>query len=181
MSFESKYASLIWDNLYTVYIPDQLTLNPDYVRKFGTPSSGNKDVDAMMATNFTMVKIPIIRIAEYHEDGIEIQIPSREDMLKIHKDIELYLSEWRERLTYQINLDVQKSRQMLTSLETLSKVIYQKAKPKEVINRLFTRQQFGIINPLDQLDLEEKEEPKPDYEGIKALIKTRASKPLGRF
>jgi len=45
MSFPSQYATQIWNTLYTVDIPDELTLNRDYIRKFGTYSTGDKKKD----------------------------------------------------------------------------------------------------------------------------------------
>ena len=98
MAFASRYADLIWDRLYTVLIPDHLTQDPEYLRRFGTYATQNREVDQMVTTNCITVMIPIIKIVEYFDKGIEVQIPSREDMLQMHRDIELYLGEWEEQL-----------------------------------------------------------------------------------
>lgn len=187
MSFPSQYAPLIWDELYEVQIPDNLTLDPQYVKVFGTYVTGNKQYDEMIMTNFTTVKIPIIRILEYYLEGIEVRIPRREDMIRMHKNIELYLEEWRQYLTYTINSDrdLEENKKLILGLERLSKVIYEKANARELIDQLFLSRKvnFGLKNPFKEIEEEKEVEktPKPNYEGISTLIKKRGSKGGSRF
>lgn len=185
MTFPSKYATKIWDTLYTVYIPDQLTLNKDYIRKFGVHITQNKQIDEMLKTNFVLVKIPIIKILEYFLEGIEIQIPSREDMIQMHKDIENYLTEWKEYLRISIhgNIDAEKHKELILSLEKLSKYIYEKAKPSELLENLFLKKNnmFGIVTPLQMKDEASKPVTKPDYSGISNLIKKKTGNRGSRF
>lgn len=183
MSFNSRYSHLIWDSLRTVLVPDQMTLQPEYLRKFGTYSSGNAEVDKMMSNNLTTVMIPISTILTYFEDGVEIQIPKREDMVQIHKDIELYLNEWREHIKYDINLDIESNKKLVNDLSKLSKYIYDRTKPSEVFDNLLLSNSLGIVSPSTRIR-EEKEDStktKPDYEGISNLIRSKTSKPRGRF
>lgn len=182
MSFPSQYAKLIWDKLYTVLIPDNLTQQPEYIKRFGVRSTGNKKFDSILSNSFTTVMIPIIQILDYFEEGYEIQIPSREDMIQIHKDIEAYLLEWKEHLKYDINLSVNQNKQLILSLEKLSKNLYNKAKPREVIDQLFMPKKIGLlVNPLQRVEEERKPISKPDYEGISKLVKSKTNKPQGRF
>jgi hypothetical protein len=158
-----------------------LTTTKEQSRLFGTRSSGNKQVDEMMATNFTTVMIPVIKILEYYIDGLEIQIPSREDMITMHKDIELYLGEWREHIKFDINLSLSEHKDLILDLEKLSKYIYAKTKPSEVVDNLFINKKIGLlINPLQRAEEERKPINKPDYNGIASLIKTKTT-PKGRF
>lgn len=181
MSFHSQYAPLIWDRLYTVMVPDQVTLSAAYVKRFGTHVTGHKDFDKALSTSLTTVMIPVIKILEYYEDGVEVQITSRDDLIKIHKDIELYLTEWRDHLQYDLNVQVQPHKELILSLEKLSKHIYAKAQPREVIDRLIRPRTMGIVNPLQQAHYEQTlSTEKKDYEGIAKLIK-RKSSPTGRF
>lgn len=173
MSFRSEHAPKIWEHLYGVYIPDFVTQNTDYIRKFGVRSSGDKNVDAMMANNTTMVRIPIIKILEYFDNGVEVQIPSREDMLTIHRNIELYLDEWRAYMRYDINSSAMQHKQLILNLEKLSKLIYDKAKNREIVNNLFSVKSFGIMNPLQAAQEERKEVQKPDYQGIGELLRPK--------
>lgn len=181
MSFQSYYAPKIFSTLYKVYIPDQLTLSPDYLKIFGTHVTGNKEVDDMLSKNTTLVMVDVITILDYYEQGFLVEIPSREDMIQIHKDIEGYLGEWREHIRHDINNTVHENKQMLLSLEKLSKDIYNKAKTKEVINDLFNKEKFGLVSPLERMAEERKEHHKPDYQGIGSLVRSKTSKPLGRF
>lgn len=173
MTFQSEHAPRIWDDLYAVYIPDFVTQNADYIRKFGVPSSGDKKIDAMMASNLTFVKIPIIKILEYFDKGIEVQIPQREDMLTIHRNIEKYLDEWRMHMRYDINSSAQQNKQLLLNMEKLSKLIYDKARGREIINSMFTVKKFGLMNPLQAAIEEKKEVTKPDYQGIGELLRPK--------
>lgn len=179
--FQSQYADRIWERLYKVYIPDQLTLSPEYIKRFGVHVTGNKDVDEMLTRNTTLVMIPVAKILEYFEDGQQIEIPSREDMIQMHKDIELYLEEWRDHIRRDINSSVNENKQLILSLEKLSKEIYNKAKTKEVINNLFLKEQIGIVNAFDRIAEDSKEHNKPDYSGISSLVRGKSNKPLGRF
>ena len=183
MSFRSKYAHLIWDRLYDCLIPDHVTLHPEYLKRFGTYVTGDKNIDTMVANNFTRVKINVATILTYFEDGVEVQITSREDMIQMHRDIEAYLAEWQEHLKYDINLSVHEHKDMLLSLEKLSKEIYRKAAPREVIDNLFTKKDLGLglMNPLQAIQEQRKEVSKPDYQGISQLIRSKTKTPQGRF
>lgn len=182
-TFASEHAPKIWNNLYTVYVPEQLTLDPEYIRRFGTHVTQNKQVDKMLETNLTMVKIPIIQILDYFDRGIEVQIPSREDMIQIHKHIELYLAEWKEyiRVSVHGHMDAQNHKELITCLEKLSKYIYAKAQPKEVIDNLFLHKKvnLGLLNPILQAEEERKVVEKPDYQGISNLVKNKRKAPNG--
>lgn len=178
-TFISEHAPKIWNNLYTVYIPEQITLDPEHIRRFGTYITQNKNVDKMLETNMTLVKIPVSKILEYFDMGIEVQIPSRDDMIMIHKHIELYLAEWKEyiRVSVHGHMDAQNHKDLITTLEKLSKHIYEKAKPKEVIDNLFIskRVNLGLLNPILRAEEERKVVEKPDYVGIGRLVNKKRS------
>lgn len=181
-AFPSRHADKIWNNLYTVLIPDQLTLSEDYLRIFGTFTTGDKEVDKGLLNSFTTVMIPIARILEYYEDGLEVQIPDRKDMIQMHKDIESYLDEWRERITYDVNTNMEQHKKLITGLERLSKDIYNKASRHEVISNLSVANTFGITSSYQRRAEEEDErhKVKPNYKGISELVRKR-KEPMGRF
>lgn len=184
MSFVSKYADRLWVNLYTVQIPDVVTQNTDYIRKFGVRVTGNKTYDQMIATDFTTIMVPIIKIVEYFEDGVEVRIPSRDDMIKMHKDTEAYLAEWRDHLTYSVNVAANQNKKLILALERFSKTIYEKAKPREVIDNLFltTKPTLGLINPLQRAEMEASQDnTKPDYVEIGKLVRSKTGKAPSRF
>ena len=183
MAFPSINSHLIWNKLYTVLIPDQLTLSKEYLSKFGTHVTGNKEVDNMLSTNLTTVMIPVAKILEYFDNGVEIHIPSREDMIRIHKDIELYLGEWRDHIKFDINLSLSEHKTLILSLEKLSKHVYDKARYFEIVDNLFINKKIGLlVNPLQRIKEESKSKNgvKPDYEGIRELI-SQKTRSRGRF
>lgn len=173
MSFYSRHARRIWNDLYRVMIPDLVTQNPLYLQKFGHFVSGNETLDRQRQNEYTTVMIPIIRIAEYYNDGIVVKVPSRDDMLRMHRNIEMYLDEWRVYLSTSINGDISENKALITGLENLSKLIYEKAQPKEVITQLFNKSSVGLVNPLQRLMEQKKEVVKPDYDSISNLLKAR--------
>lgn len=175
MLFPSKHATKIWDTLRELYIPDQLTLSSEYLKVWGTPITGDPKLDKELTSNFVLVKINIVTILEYYNNGLELRIPDRSTMLSIHTDIEEYLVEWREHIKYDINLDVNEYKDFIISLENLSKTIYGKMKNKELIKDLFVSgsEPVGIRLPFDIIKKPEKEQAKPDYESISTLIRSR--------
>lgn len=181
MAFESRHRGLIWDSLFTVIVPDLLTQNKDYLRVYGAYQTGNKAIDSKPSALMTTVMIPIAKMLEYFTDGIEVEIPSREDMIQIHKNIELYLEEWKEHIKFDINLQLDQYKQMIIDLERLSKYIYDRASGREVIDKLFVSKKFGIADPFTAKREADKPQVKPDYQGIASLVRTKTTKPLGRF
>ena len=178
MTFASKYAPLIWNRLFTVKVPDIVTMNPEYIKKFGVYISGDREVDEIMTNNLVMVKISIAKIVEYYEDGVQVQIPSREDMITIHKNIELYLGEWKEYLSTSINLNVNTHKGFILLLEKLSKEIYNKISSREMVNNLFTKPKVttALDNPFTEHEryVDAISRDKPDYDGIGELVRSRS-------
>lgn len=172
MSFYSEHADRIWEDLYTVCIPDAITMNPDYVKKFGVGLSGHEKHDRDFLNHYVTVKIPIIEIMQYFEEGIIVQVPSRDDMILIHKNIDLYLTEWANYLSVAINTD-DKHKDLIDGLDRLSKLIYAKAAPSEVIDNLFINRKFGLVNPLQQSMQHQPEMIKPDYNSITDMLKKK--------
>lgn len=171
MSFYSVHAPKIWDYLYTAYVPELVTQNTDFLKRFGHFTTGDEELDKLRLNERTMVKIPIIKMMEYYNEGIVVEIPSRDDMITIHKHIELYLCEWKSYMTQAINKNVEQHKDLIMGLENLSKLIYAKAQPKEVIDNLFMHRRFGLVNPLQQMQEDKKEISKPDYSGISEMIR----------
>lgn len=181
--FASEYASKLWNKLYDVRIPNHLTLNDNYIRQRGTLTSRDPRYASMMANDLTNVKITVMKMLEYFIQGITVYIPSREDMLTIHDDIESYLGEWRVQLEVAINIDVTNHKEMLNDLERLSKYIYAKAGMKELQKIDVTNYPtFGLRSPM--APIKEKEDlrtEKPEYEGISGLLRGRNGERLRRY
>lgn len=170
--FKSEHAHLIWDTLYDCYIPEIVTQNTEYLRKFGVRLTGDKTVDIHASKNLTQVKIPIISIMEYFDQGIPVQILKREDMLSMNRDITLYLDEWKNAMKFDINVTAP-PRDLLTTLDKFCKHIYGKATAKEVIGNKIDTMRFGLKPRLDVRPVSETAPIKPDYEGISKLVRQK--------
>lgn len=92
-------------------------------------------------------------------------------MIAIHKAIENYLGEWKEHIRYEINIDRTKHKDLLLSLERMSKLIYAKAYPREVIDTILIDKNIGLASPMDILRQPAQDITKPDYNGIGSLLR----------
>lgn len=176
MLFPSLVADKIWGNhLYHVLIPDKLTLDRTYLSVFGTYSTGDRDLDKDLENLFTEVKVDIATIADYYSKGITIQIPSRDDMISIHRVIDEYLTEWREHERTDVNFHIPKDiRKMLTNFDSLSKHIYEKLNVSETIYSAFGMKQpsFGIQTDFTKLQKSKSlPEAKPDFKSINDILR----------
>jgi len=178
MVFPSRYATLIWDRLYLVNVPDVLTQNPEYIKRFGVRITGNKDIDKDTALRPTTVMIPIINILDYFLEGVQVSIPNRKDMIEIHKSIENYLQEWREHITYSINTSHEEYKELIISLEKLSKYIYDRSTYMESVDNKLKQIKLGMVNRYVEMEQNNNivDKPKPNYNGINQLIKDREVK-----
>ena len=186
MPFYSQHADKIWNRLYTVSIPDLLTQNPDYIKKIGYPSTGNKTIDEGLKNTMVTVMIPVIKIAEYYNDGIAVAMPSRKDMLEMYSSITSYLNEWLDYSKNSINseTDIVSNKSTINILEKLAKELHSRARDKELITTLFGDRKlgFGITTDYQRLTEEQRDNPRPDYEGISNLIKKKRNpNPGSRF
>ena len=182
--FASEYADRIWNEKYTVRIPDYVTLSDDYIRVWGTPTHENPKYANMMSTNYTTVMLSIIKITHYFIEGYNVLIPSRDDMLKMHRTIEGYLNEWKEYTRNSINQKTDEYKPMLADLERVSKYIYAKATSEEVFaDTIKSKPRIGLQNPL--MKLRESQistiPDKPEYEGLSILFKKKPTQSTGRW
>lgn len=175
MSFPSNYSHLIWDKLYTVLIPDSVTLNSEYIRRFGVHVTNDRKINEGLVNATTTVMLPVIKIVEYYSSGLTVQVPNREDMLQMHKDLEKYLQEWREHITYSINSSHEQHKELLNTLSKFSKYIYEKASAREVLLDRIQTLKIGRVNKFVEIEENKKLDTmsKPDYSGIDALIKSK--------
>jgi hypothetical protein len=178
MSFPSKYAHLIWEKLYTVMIPDNITLDSEYIRRFGVHVTQDRKINEGLVNSYTTVMLPVIKIVEYYASGFTVQVPSRDDMLQMHKDLEKYLQEWREHITYSINTSHEAHKELLSTLNRFSKYIYDKASAREVLLEQIEALKIGRVNKFVQIQEDKKLDTitKPDYSGIDALIKSKTNR-----
>lgn len=170
--FSSVYAHLIWEKLYTVRVPDLVTQDDEYLKIFGVRVTGNKQVDAMVQSDYITCMHPVIKLVEFYDSGVPILVPKREDMIQMHKDIQSYLQEWKNELTYSLNMGGKLPKELLDSLDKFSKHIYEKASAIEIMDNKIKSLKIGLV-PRISTQQQMAEPVKPDYEGIGQLIRQR--------
>lgn len=181
--FESRYVDEIFKKTYVCSIPDHLTLDDDYIRIRGVPTSHNRVVADMMSTSFIDVRITIVEILNYFMNGIEVRIPTRDKLIEIHTNIEGYLTEWRSYLQGSINSRHTKYTDMLNDLEAMSKSIYNRLNKNEVATKITRKEDigFGMRSLLFDKLAQNQVEDKPDYDGISKIIKSKRPERLDRY
>ena len=99
-------------------------------------------------------------------------------MIEIHKSIENYLQEWREHITYSINTSHEEYKELIISLEKLSKYIYDRSTYMESVDNKLKQIKLGMVNRYVEMEQNNNivDKPKPNYNGINQLIKDREVK-----
>lgn len=147
--FASTYAKHITKTLYSVKIPDILSMNPEYLKKMGYGITGNRVEDAWMKNRECQVMIPISNIAEYLDAGIQVKILDHADMIEMYKNISGYLGEWRQYLQSPVNVYVGGMEDILRSLDRLNRLLYDQLTKEDLVTRdRDLARTFGIVGPL---------------------------------
>lgn len=123
-NFPSQYAYSIRENIYQCLIPDEATLDPEYIRIYGVHSTGFKDADQQLANRQSRVMITIPTMLSYYLSGIDITIVEEEDIIDIHRLITGYLDEWRYHLENDVNIRVTEYADMLRGFEEFNEELY---------------------------------------------------------
>lgn len=161
-NFDSHYAHKLSDNLYLCYVPDEATLDVDYIRTFGVPSTGFKDADEQLSSRKAKVMLNVSSILTYFMDGIDITIPNDDDIIEMHKNITGYLDEWREHLRTDINIRVTEYSEFLRGLEELNEALYGMIESDEYKELTEPKPEFYV--PSFRLDRPKEEDVKiPSY------------------
>ena len=176
MAFISIHSDKIWRHLFTVRVPDIMTTNPEYLKTRGIYTSGNKNVDDMVKTDFTTVMVTIADMLVYYEDGVDIIIPSRKDMIRIHESIELYLDEWRNTIDNSVNVSPEPHKKLLTALENLSCKIYGRISNKEYSSSKNNNDLINLLGIRSANAVNREVEEKPKYNKITDLFKHNKQK-----
>lgn len=174
-NFRSDYAHRLNENLYVCYVPDEATLDRDYIETFGVPSTGFEDVDEQLSTRKCKVMIPVFMILDYYLKGIDITIPDDDDIIEIHKNITGYLNEWREHLETDINIRVTEYADLLRGLEELNMALYGMLDYSEYKETLPKQEEFYIPSLLSRVENKREEMPsyKDKYDTIVSVLRDR--------
>lgn len=166
--FKSRYADNIWKTLYPVTIPNYADRTREDLEITGVRLTGISKVDAAVRNSRKEVHIPIIKMVEYHIEGVPLSIAKRETLIAVNRDLSNYLEEWREYISTKFHGKIDSANQkLLRDLESFAKRIYEHMTAIELMPIMIPKLQIGIQAPVVILTEEEKKEKeKPKFESI---------------
>lgn len=94
----------LWDILYKVRLPYLQTTSVEYLKQFGVPTSGNKEIDKEMASQLITTYLPIVELVKHFKNGVQIRLVDHMDPKRIYDAISDHLENWKSQLTFGINI-----------------------------------------------------------------------------
>lgn len=167
---------LVWDHLYRVAVPDILTASDTYLKHYGSYVTGDNQVDQMLRTNYSNVMLPLSTIIGYVDQGFDVKIYSRDDMLKMYKDIRSYLIEYDNIVAQRVNQGNVPYKDLIM-MDNFASMIYHRASLEELVDlserktSMDTRLTF--LSGLRPRDASVIHKEKPDYNEMASIFKKR--------
>lgn len=118
----------VMEMLWTVRIPHIQLRSTDHLKAFGMPTVGDPYMDSQTANELITTCISINRMVEYFKQGANIRVVNPQDTKKIYEIISQLLSEWNQKMTYQLNPDPEVA-EYLVDLDKLAGAVYEHAQP----------------------------------------------------
>lgn len=123
----SNTIALIFEERFLVKVPYIDTCSDDYLKIFGTPTTGDKDIDKVVNSEWVDVCIPICDMVDYYRKGVNIKVTRPGDVKKIYDNISAHLSKWANNLDYGLNIG-NAPIQDLIDLDRFANIVYAHAK-----------------------------------------------------
>ena len=142
--FESYYGQRLKSEPFDCIVPDLLTLSDTHIQNWGTPLTGDPNVDRGLMGQTSRIKTNVYTILSYYLKGINVSFPNPEDLTVIYGYITGYLEEWRQYASTSINIRPEKYSYTLRSLEQLNRELYE-VMPN---NLVFVTEDPVPVNPI---------------------------------
>lgn len=120
-------SNLIWDERFLVRVPYIDTCSDEYIKIFGTPSSGDAAVDKYTINELATICISINEMLDYHKRGVTIRVVQYTDIKLIYDIISAHLTRWANNLKHGLNIGGAPLEDLI-DLDRFANVIYQHAK-----------------------------------------------------
>lgn len=136
---DSRYY--IFDYLFECKVPNLETMSVDYIRHFGTPTTGYQELDRQLSNELIHTYLPISTMTEHFKNGVRIYIPNYEDIKFMYDCISNHLNLWKKRMENAINVG-EAPIEDLIALDQFANAVYDKAKfqmSADIIDSLFIR------------------------------------------
>lgn len=117
----------LFDYLYRVSMPYQLTRHEEDIRKFGTRITGVKAIDSDINNQWFVTMISVAEMTKYFEEGVPIKISYEKDIKEIYESISEHIHAWKVQLEHGINIGDAPIKD-LVMLDQFANSIYEHAK-----------------------------------------------------
>ena len=134
-------AFYIFDYLFECRIPNLESTSVDYIRHFGTPTTGDQRIDNELANELITTFLPIATMVEHYKNGVRVYIPRYEDLTFMYDCVSNHLNAWKTRMEHAINIG-EAPIEDLIDLDQFANALYDKAKYQltpDIIDSLFMR------------------------------------------
>lgn len=141
MADNNDTSYFIWEPLFRVRVPQLQTTSAEYLRHFGTPTTGDASIDRDLANQLIDTAIPIIKMVEYYKKGIPVYIVKTADTKTIYEYIENHLLAWKRKLEVGVNIANAPIDDLIV-LDKFANSIYEHAKyhfSPDVVESVFLR------------------------------------------
>lgn len=93
----------IFNPVFMVRVPAEALRTDDEVRVLGTPTTGNRRIDAALSSRMTTTYLNIARMAELAAAGYNVALVNHEDCKTIYDYTQNHLDAWLKLLQHSIN------------------------------------------------------------------------------
>lgn len=97
-------TALLWDYYFSVKIPYLQSTSEDYLRIYGMPSTGNKQIDMEVANSWISTMANIATMVDHYKEGTPVRVVKQSDTKIIYDNISRHLENWKNKLQYGVNL-----------------------------------------------------------------------------
>ena len=136
---EHTAAYKIFHYYFFLYIPQHFLYNAEIAKEYGTPTSGDKDIDRALANSQMLCQLTIAEMAEKLDQGASMTLQYPEKSAVIYEILRQHLVDWDNHVRLNIG-DVDAPLDDLYMLDRLADEIYKIArhyiKTLKPINRL---------------------------------------------
>lgn len=137
----------IFDYVIECRFPHLATLSPDYISHFGMPTTGDQNIDRALSEEWIHSFQPIVKMVEFHKDGIPVRIIHRADVKFIYEAVTNHLTRWKERVERGINLGKVPYND-LVELDEFASTVYPEAASmfdKQSVNSMLLRHMSEVM------------------------------------
>ena len=140
-------TSLLWDYYFSVKIPYLQSTSEDYLRIYGMPSTGNKQIDMEVANSWISTMANIATMVDHFKEGTPVRVVKQSDTKIIYDHISRHLENWKNKLQYGINIG-EAPIEDLISMDRFANTVYEYAKYQftpETISSLIGRDLSNVL------------------------------------